>query len=322
MRDIGYIFSTLITVSNTYFVNLREILVNIMKEKSITVVLNCFKRQDHLREQIQGILAQSVPVERILIWNNGDELDSHDYGDRVSVANSSHNLGVWSRFAYALNAETEYVCLLDDDTFPAPRFFENCLQQMKLEPALLGARGLRFISATRYMPNVAFGWDAPNDNPEIVDIVGHAWFFKREWLATFWRELPLLGTSRVVGEDMHFSFMLQKYLGIRTMVPPHPVSDPSVWGSNPVLAQKLGSSEEAISLSEGAIEKFDRALRHYTSHGFHLCRECPERRPRGVVIGPGVKRIDVVINLASKYPVLRSLGRSIYRKLAERNIHI
>lgn len=288
----------------------------------ITVVLNAFKRQQYLKQQIDCVLSQTVPAERVLIWNNGEELDLHGYGDKVMVANNSHNLGVWSRFAYAINAETEYVCMLDDDTFPAPRFFESCLQQMEREPALLGARGLRFLSAARYHPFVSFGWDAPNDKAEVVDIVGHAWFFRREWLGTFWRELPPLGTSRLVGEDMHFSFMLQKHLGIRTMVPPHPESDPAIWGSDPELAMKLGTSKEAVSQGDEALHKFDTALRYCTSNGFRLCKDGADTAPAGVVIGPGVTRIRFIKRLAAKYPWLGNWGRALQRKLAEKNIHI
>jgi glycosyltransferase involved in cell wall biosynthesis len=288
----------------------------------ITVVLNAFKRQQYLKQQINCVQSQTVPASRVLIWNNGEELSLHGYGDKVMIANNSHNLGVWSRFAYAINAETEYVCILDDDTFPAPRFFESCLQQMGREPALLGARGLRFLSASRYHPFVSFGWDAPNEQAEVVDIVGHAWFFKREWLGVFWRELPPLGTSRLVGEDMHFSFMLQKHLGIRTMVPPHPVAEPAIWGSDPELAMRLGTSKEAVSQGEEALSKFDKALRHCTSHGFGLCKDEAEMAPSGVVIGPGVTRIRFIKRLATKYPRLGTWGRIIQRKLAEKNIHI
>jgi len=288
----------------------------------ITVVLNAFKRQQYLQHQIDSVLSQTVPAERVMIWNNGEELDLHGYGDKVIIANNSHNLGVWSRFAYAINAETEYVCMLDDDTFPAPRFFESCLKQMMHEPALLGTRGLRFLSTGRYHPFMSFGWDAPNEKAEVVDIVGHAWFFKREWLGAFWRELPPLGASRLVGEDMHFSFMLQKHLGIRTMVPPHPALDPAIWGSNPALAIKLGTSKEAVSQGDEALRKFDSTLRHYTSNGFRLCKDDPTTSSAGVVIGPGVTRIRFIKRLAGKYPWLGNWGRNLQRKLAEKNIHI
>lgn len=291
-------------------------------ENMITVVLNAFKRQQHLKQQIDCVLSQTIPVEQVLVWNNGEELSLHSYGNKVMVANNSHNLGVWSRFAYAMNAETEFVCVLDDDTFPAMRFFESCMKQMELEPALLGARGLRFLSSTRYHPFVSFGWDTPNEKPEVVDIVGHAWFFKREWLSAFWQELPPLGTSRQVGEDMHFSFMLQKHLGIRTMVPPHPVSDPEIWGSVPELALKLGTSKEAVSQGDNVLGKFDAALSHCTKSGFRLCKENKDTASAGVVIGPGVTRMRFIKRLAAKYPLIGKLGRYLQRKLAEKNIHI
>ncbi len=288
----------------------------------ITVVLNAFKRQQYLRQQIDCVLSQTVPATRVMIWNNGEPLKLNGYDDRVMIANNTQNLGVWSRFAYAINAETEYVCVLDDDTFPAPRFFENCLAHMQREPALLGTRGLRFLSANRYHPFVAFGWDAPNERAEVVDIVGHAWFFRREWLSVFWRELPPLGTSRLVGEDMHFSFMLQKHLGIRTMVPAHPVLERSLWGSDPELALKLGTSKEAVSQGEEALRKFDFALRSCVLNGFKLCKDEVETASAGLVIGPGVTRIRFFKQMASRYPLLGRWGRGLLRKLATKNIHI
>lgn len=288
----------------------------------ITVVLNAFKRQKYLNQQIECVLSQSIPASRVLIWNNGEELELAKFGDKVIIANSSHNLGVWSRFAYALNAETEYVCMLDDDTFPAHRFFENCLKQMDLEPALLGSRGLRFLTGTRYHPFISFGWDSPNENAEVVDIVGHTWFFKREWLGAFWRELPPPGTSRLVGEDMHFSFMLQKYLGIRTMVPPHPLADLSVWGSNPDLALSLGTSKEAVSQGKDALQKFDNALRACTKNGFKLCKDSTETITEGIIIGPGITRIKIIKLIAAKFPKIGMWGRTLQQRLAKKNIHI
>ncbi len=288
----------------------------------ITVVLNGYKRQLYLKQQIDCVLSQTVPAERVLVWNNGEELDLHSYGEKVMIANNSHNLGVWARLAYALNVETEYVCMLDDDTFPGHRFFENCLKAMEQEPALLGARGLRFLSNSRYHPFVAFGWDGPNEQTEVVDIVGHAWFFKREWLSAFWRELPPCGTSRLVGEDMHFSFMLQKYLGILTMVPPHPMDDRSVWGSDPELAMKLGTSKEAVSQSQDALSRFDMALKACTSAGFKLYKDRPEAPFSGVILGPGLTRLKLLKRLAINCPRFASWGRKLIRILAKWNIHI
>lgn len=288
----------------------------------ISVILNAYKRQHVLNAQIKNVLEQSKPAERVLIWNNGTHLNIKNFEDKVVVANSSENLGVWSRFAFALNADTEYVCVLDDDTFPSNRFFESCLEQMRRKPALLGCRGLRFLSHSRYHPFQSFGWDCPNENAEVVDIVGHAWFFKREWLSIFWREQPKAGVSRLVGEDMHFSYTLQKYLNIETVVPAHPKNDISIWGSNPEMALELGTSKEAISQKESALRKFDEALKSYTSSGFKLYKDQHKLPENGYVIGPGLSRSKLIKNLASKYPKFGSFSRKIQKKLIDFKIHI
>ena len=296
-----------------------------MVDARITVILNAYKRTDYLSDQIEAVLAQTLPPERIMIWSNGAEIEEQTiekFGSRVILAASNFNFGVWARFAYALNAETEYVCMLDDDTFPGRRFFESCLSQMEIEPALLGARGLRFLSRNRYHPFESFGWDSPSDEAHVVDIVGHAWFFRREWLGAFWSYLPSRGTSRMAGEDMHFSFMLQKHLGIRTIVPPHPADDQTLWGSNPDLARKLGMSKEAISQNEDALRKFDVALKDCTERGFRLYKDSPDGHRTGIVIGPGVSRLKFLKRMAVRYPALGQLGKRIRDRLAAKDIHI
>ncbi len=64
----------------------------------------------------------------------------------------------------------------------------------------------------------------------VLPVVGHSWFFKKEWLSHMWREQPD-PKYNTCGEDMHFSYMLQKYAGIKTFVPPHPKNDKEMWGS-------------------------------------------------------------------------------------------
>ena len=289
---------------------------------SITVVLNGFKRQSHLKRQIESVRLQTIPPLKIIIWNNGDPISGFENNSEIIIANNSQNLGVWARFSYALNAETEYVCLLDDDTFPNFKFFESCIKQMNIEPALYGARGLRFLSKNRYHPFTTFGWDAPNEHAEYVDIVGHAWFFKREWLGVFWQDMPPLGSSRLVGEDMHFSHMLQKYKNIPTKVPPHPAGSKELWGSDPELALKLGTSHEAISQSENALKKFDVAFKFCIENGFKLTHELNYVEKKGIVLGFGVTRFKVIKRLFAKYPFLDKLGRRIIKYLAKKNIYI
>ena len=39
----------------------------------ITVILNCYKRAEYLKEQIEAIKNQSVAPEEIMIWSNRPE---------------------------------------------------------------------------------------------------------------------------------------------------------------------------------------------------------------------------------------------------------
>ena len=242
----------------------------------IAAVLNAYKRPEALLEQFDAVNSQTISPSEIHVWQNGRffELPQEiQQGSIVAVCNE--NLGVWARFAYALNVEADYICIFDDDTIPGSRWFENCLATMETHEGLLGTRGLRFKSSKSYRWYDEFGWNSPNETAEAVDIVGHAWFFKREWLAAYWSELNIAMSSPLAGEDMHFSYAIQKHLGLQTFVPPHPVDQLDLWGSQPKSALALGGSAEAISNSSEATTRFQKIFRQYVNHGFQLVAENP-----------------------------------------------
>lgn len=253
--------------------------------KSITVVLNGYKR-DHLKEQVEAIRNQSVPVKEILYWQNtapGIEYDKETYS-QLNSAISNYNYGVWARFAYALNARTDYVCVFDDDTIPGSRWLENCLNTYETHPGLLGGIGLRFRSKRYEVDQLPdgryhrYGWDngyyAAGNNPEPVqvDIVGHSWFFARDLLSVFWREIPATSPwTMICGEDIHFSYMLQKYTNMKTWVPPHPPNDPSMWSS--LKGIMYGTDENAtynITASSGEMADY---LEYCVDNGFKLYKD-------------------------------------------------
>lgn len=253
-----------------------------MGKKTITVVLNGYKRQN-LREQVEAIKRQSVPVQEIFYWQNtvpGFNYDEETYSE-LNAALSNYNYGVWARFAYALNARTDYVCVFDDDTIPGTRWLENCLNTYETHPGLLGGIGLRFKNSNYeldFLPDgkaARFGWDNHPDlagnnlEPVEVDIVGHSWFFARDLLSIFWRELPGPQWSMQVGEDIHFSHMLQKYTDLKTYVPPHPSSDTSLWSS--LKAAIYGGDQYATANFSG--EEMRRYLKYVIDSGFVLYKD-------------------------------------------------
>ena len=182
-------------------------------------------------------LPDDNPNKELFDSMSDDEFVNYDIMEEIPTAFSNTNLGVWARFAYALNVETKYVCIFDDDTIPGRKWLENCLDTIKTHRGLLGTVGLLYTIPAPPNPNssyfenyVRFGWPHNNTRVQEVDLVGHSWFFEREWLSAYWRELPD-PKYKTCGEDMHFSFMIQKYLGLKTYVPPHPPEDKEMWGS-------------------------------------------------------------------------------------------
>lgn len=198
--------------------------------KDISVILNGYLRPEFLSYQIESIKNQTIPPKEIMLWQNTTEGFDTNITNQITTCVSNKNFGVWARFAFALNATTEYVCIFDDDTIPGRKWFENCLETMSKTEGLLGTIGLVYNSEDNYFNNVRYGWDNPNEETVQVDIVGHCWFFKREWLSAFWREMSPID-YKYVGEDMFFSYSIQKYLGLNTYVPPHPINDVEMWGS-------------------------------------------------------------------------------------------
>lgn len=239
---------------------------------SVTAVLNLFKRPHTLVQQLTAIQNQSVPPENIIIWKNFaenitlPEIPEH-LKKNVTVIESSKNYGVWARFACGLFVTTMYVCVFDDDTIPGKDWFKNCVETMKTHRGLLGTIGLRFLPGNSYSAEPRIGWDGPNENIEQVDIVGHAWFFEQKWTHHLWECHPDYNLMFVAGEDIGFSYILQKH-GINTYVPAHPNDNKELWGSQHDLAYLYGTETVAISNQGGSYERFDEALSYYINKGF------------------------------------------------------
>ncbi len=177
----------------------------------VTVILSKHKRTHLLPEQISAIESQTYKVNEIL------------FDDSAKIGK-----GVWERFNLAKTANSEFICIIDDDTIPGKMYIENCIEQFKIKEGIYGTKGIIFKSNSRYKDNYTeVGWCNPSPETTQVDFCCHSWFFKKDWLKYFWRveDVPFN-----YGEDMNLSFQLQKE-GINTYVPPHPRSNKELWGS-------------------------------------------------------------------------------------------
>jgi hypothetical protein len=238
-------------------------------EKSVTVILSAYKRSHCLTEQYNSIQNQTIKPKEILLWQNNSEF-SHRFDTsslhNVKHTSSNNNFGVWARFAHALNSKSKYVCIFDDDTMPGTKWLENCINSFEQKNGLYGTIGLIYKSPETYMGAQRVGWDGiNNENTMQVDIVGHSWFFEREMLSTFWRELPEFNDF-YVGEDMHFSHMLQKYTDLKTYVPPHPTHDKEMWGS--LKGFEYGGDN--VATGNFAVPMMDEYFKKIVNKGFKV----------------------------------------------------
>lgn len=218
--------------------------MDLLKDDTITVILNCYRRPENLEEQIKSIRNQSIPVKQIWIWVNHHEdnadVDFSSFGvDRV--IKNDYNWKFYGRFAGAMLADTKYVALFDDDTIPGCDWFKNCLDTMSIKEGIMGGAGV-VLKGDHYTGHDRYGWSSFNNQIAEVDLVGHAWFFKREWLKYLWAEKPFTWNN---GEDIQFSYCCQKFGGINTFCPPHPKDKPNL--SSSLKGYELGVDEKATS---------------------------------------------------------------------------
>jgi hypothetical protein len=241
----------------------------------VTCVMNAYGKPQAFPCQFNALKKQTTENE-IIVWQNTHEATRKDWKRdwfdeaQVAYAGCNRNLGVWSRFAFALNAKTEFVCVFDDDIVPGTKWLQHCLETYARHPGLLGGNGVIFHSLSDYNARTNYGWAFPNRYCTHVDIVGHAWFCRREWLGLFWSELPDLSQPAVAGEDFHFSYMLQKH-GIRTLVPQHRKHETERWSCrNPKQGRLFGRADAALSKHPQHSRTIQAGLDLYVKKGFRL----------------------------------------------------
>ncbi len=220
-------------------------------DQSVTAILTVYKRGKYLRAQIEALRNQSVPPAEIWVWTNQSDDDIQDYSaiaDRVVVSNS--NWKFWGRFALANMVRTQYVALFDDDILPQPNWIQNCLNTIKNgTQGILGGSGVILPLEGGYSSKHKVGWNGHHySEPTQVDLVGHAWFFNKQYLKYIWEEAP---HSWENGEDIHFSAMALKHGNIGTFVPPHPEKDHSQWSCRPDFGKSVGRESTATFKTEG-----------------------------------------------------------------------
>jgi hypothetical protein len=230
------------------------------KKNSITAIVNVYARTQYFEEQLDAILNQTVIPQEIIIWVNYckenekfvkskmELIVKSKKHDAIRIIQSNHNWKYHGRFAGALLAQSEYVCVFDDDTIPGKGWFENCLKSMRIKNGMMGAVGeiYQILNSDnnewQYTHYKVIGWKEEEEYSGItqVDVIGHSWFFRKEWIKYFWMEEPV---SWDIAEDIQFAYCLQKYGNINCYVPPQPNGNDFLCGS--LKGYEYGNDEVA-----------------------------------------------------------------------------
>lgn len=208
---------------------------------TITTILQIYKRKEYLAEQLEAIRNQTIKSDKIIVIHNEGDV-KFDYPDNVQVIYSSENMRYHLRFAIGLLAQTEYVAFFDDDTIPGKNWYKNCVETIKKHDCICGTSGR--IVDRKNNRQLAVGWATHNEDDVEVDFVGHSWVMRKNTLKYMWYDDIIEYNN---GEDIQLSANAQLFGKIPTFVPPHPISDKTMWGSGD-NAMKYGSDKVASYL--------------------------------------------------------------------------
>lgn len=278
-----------------------------MKE-NFTVVLTLYKRPYNLIKQINAILDQTMKPSEILLFQDKVENEIIEIPSSIkntfdNIKIASKNVGVWGRFDFARSAKNDLIFLFDDDTIPGTKWFENCINEMKKEEALYGTNGVLMDVPKNYPFNKNFqhiGWNGPNPITVQVDFVGHCWFFKKKWLDYLFENTENMQAYKICAEDMTFSYKLQQH-GIKTLVPPHPMTDLQMWGNCILKDTNSHTDKNGLSANNENLKKYNMAINELLKNGFiPLEKQHPFKVKRINLLIKIIKRIFWVISLFSR----------------------
>ncbi|CAF1323553.1 unnamed protein product [Rotaria sp. Silwood1] len=122
-------------------------------------------------------------------------------------------LKYFGRFQLALQCQTKYVVIFDDDCIPQARYFETALYTINTEPY----RGILGTKGTPASANFFYGPVSRSNTIIEADVVGGSWFMESEWVKLMFRDKM---HSWNTGEDFHLCANARKYANVRSFVMP------------------------------------------------------------------------------------------------------
>ena len=132
-------------------------------DRSISVILNVYKRPYTLEKQIEAIKNQSVYIrsEDIHIWyntpnNSIEQMLPED--EKIKTYECNYNTKFFGRFTIPLLCKTKYIAIFDDDIIPGHKWLENCINNIEKMDGIIGGSGV-ITDGKGYINNYKIGWN-------------------------------------------------------------------------------------------------------------------------------------------------------------------
>lgn len=182
---------------------------------AITVVLTNWKRPENLRRIVRALGRQTARPS-LFLWNNGAEFSHPAMAWQVD---SSVNQACWPRWWMASCAQTEFVCVLDDDLMPRDeRVLDDMRDALRERPerTIAGPFGVKLHPDREYGDCTQV---KPGDADQPADLVKGRFMMLRTAALAALHLRPRPTREALVGDDIFVSGVLAGRVAGQHLVP-------------------------------------------------------------------------------------------------------
>jgi hypothetical protein len=188
--------------------------------------------------------------------------------DALPNATPNVDLGAWARWGYVATVGTEYVCVIDDDCMPGPRWFEAALKKLSASEGhnVIAAAGIMYRS-DQYNDVTLIGPEAPPAGEVDVDVGRGAWLMRT---ATARQVLAQEPAWPMLSTGLHVAAVVQALEGFITVLPYAAemggMLDPAVTTRS--VSERIDAEYAAGNLQQSSAEIRDVIYTSYREDGW------------------------------------------------------
>lgn len=228
----------------------------------LTVLLAYSTRPELIAVQHRLLSTQSVQPRAVFAHvNPSDKIEIPPAAmamiDAIPNTRPNVDIGAWARWGLVATVGTEFVCIIDDDCMPGPRWFELALAKIQATEgdSIVCAAGIVYRS-DRFDDIALVGPEAPPATEVDVDVGRGAWFMRTSTARRVLAEEP---AWPMLSTGLHVASVVQALEGFTTVLPYSP-ADRAGWGMlDPAVAarsvsERIDAEHAAGNTAQGSVE--------------------------------------------------------------------